>query len=148
MNITNQSLPYFSYFRTKSRVFVLLLLALSSISCSFDVTQQLPTTKLDLYQEKIILLMPRQPVPVEQGLQLRLQLPDGVVPQLSRVEGESMPMGQIPLQWQQLDANEWQAILYLGACTEEQMVWRMTIPLEHQQAALPQSVTFTFVSQR
>lgn len=127
---------------------MLLLLALTSISCSFDTTQQLPTAKLDLYQEKIILFMPPQPVPVEQGLHLRLQLPSEVTPQFTTVEGESMAMGRIPLQWQLNDAEEWWAVLYLGACTEQQMVWRMTIPLRHQQPDLPKSVSFTFISRR
>lgn len=128
---------------------MLLLLALHSISCSFDVTQQLPEAKIDLHQEKIILWMPQQPVPVEQGLKLRLRLPEGVNPQLSVVAGESMAMGQIPVQWvSNSEPNEWQATLYLGACTEPQMEWRMNIPLHHNLADVPKSVSFTFISER
>jgi hypothetical protein len=147
MKLSNRSLPFLFYFRIKSRVFVLLLLALHSISCSFDTTQQPATVKLDLHQEKIHLWFPQQPVPTEQGLALRLQLPEGVIPQLSSVEGESMAMGRIPVQWQPADGS-WQATLYLGACTEPQMQWRMHIPLEHDIATLPKRVTFTFWSQQ
>ncbi len=148
MKLTNRSLPYFSYSRSKSRVFVLLLLALHSISCSFDSTQQLPVAKIDLYQETIILSMPQQPVPLEQALPLRLILPAGVTPKLAIVEGESMEMGRIPIQWRSAEGNEWQATLYLGACTESEMEWRTTIPLAHSDNNLPTSVTFTFSSKR
>lgn len=128
---------------------MLLLLALHSISCSFDVTQQLPTVKIDLHQEKISLSMPQQPVPIERGLVLNLHLPEGVSPQLSLVEGESMAMGRIPVQWKPSDEpNQWLATLYLGACTEPQMEWRMIIPLQHNDADLPKSVSFTFISER
>lgn len=128
---------------------MLLLLALHSISCSFDVTQQLPVAKIDLYQEKIILSMPQQPVPIERGLALKLRVPDGVNPQLSVVEGVSMAMGRIPVQWEPAgEPNQWLATLYLGACTEPQMEWRMLIPLQHNHADLPKSVSFTFMSER
>lgn len=149
MNRTNPSPLNFSFMSTKRKLFVLLLLALTSISCSFDHAQQLPTTKLDLYQEKVFLWLPQQPLPAETALPLRLILAEGVSPQLSFVTGESMAMGRIPVQWQRVpgEVNEWQATLYLGACTEPQMQWRMVIPLAASKTTLPNSVSLTFWSE-
>lgn len=122
------------------------MLALHSIACSSESTQQLQLTKIDLHQQKIALWLPVQPVPIEQALTLRLEVPKGVTPTLSRVEGVSMYMGTLPVQWQQVSDTEWQTNLYLGACTDPKMQWRLTIPLQHQHDGLPNSVQYLFIS--
>lgn len=122
------------------------MLALHSIACSSESTQPLPLTKIDLHQQKIFLWLPQQPVPIEQALTLRLEVPENVTPELSQVEGVSMYMGTIPLMWQQLSPTEWQATLYLGACTDPKMEWRLTVPLRHELATVPQSVSYLFTS--
>ncbi|RUO60315.1 hypothetical protein [Pseudidiomarina insulisalsae] len=146
MKISYPFLPYLTFIHKKSRVFSLLLLASLSISCRPDTAQHFATEKIDLHQEKVVLWLPPQPLPVEKQIPLRLQLPAGVTPELSELGGESMYMGVSPVQWQQGDEGEWHAQLYLGACTEHQMTWRLTIPLA-TQGDLPASVSATFSSE-
>ncbi|WP_411358446.1 hypothetical protein [Pseudidiomarina salilacus] len=124
-----------------------LLLTASSIACSPDSSQPLAEKKIDLYQQKVFLWMPQDPVPIEQSVTLRLQLPAEINPQLSVIEGINMYMGKIPLQWLQQDNGEWHAQLLIGACTEPKMEWLLTIPLEHGSADFPSTLTVSFFSE-
>ncbi|MFC0444815.1 hypothetical protein ACFOD1_10755 [Pseudidiomarina halophila] len=103
-------------------------------------------TEYSFFDGVVRLIMPAPDVPVEHPLTLELVLPDRVVPGLSLVEGESMYMGSIPLQWKVNDTGRWQTTLYLGACSEPRMTWRLTVPLQDPQNQLPPQLSLTFTS--
>ncbi|MGQ4275911.1 hypothetical protein ACQ5ES_02495 [Pseudidiomarina sp. E22-M8] len=133
---------------TLCKVSALAVCALVLLSCKPTTERALPTTRYEMFGASISLIMPSQPVPIEHPLELKLELPAHVVPGLSFVEGESMYMGRIPLQWNENDTGRWQATLYLGACTEAKMIWRLTVPLLEPatEVARPISITFTSVA--
>lgn len=132
--------------RTLCKVFILLGCALILLSCTPSEKRNPTTTEYSFVDGEIRLIMPGPNVPVEYPLELVLVLPDHVVPGLSLVEGESMYMGSIPLQWKENDTGNWQTTLYLGACTEPQMTWRLTVPLEDPLNQLPPQFSLTFTS--
>lgn len=74
-------------------------------------------------------------MPVETQLQLTAVLPqEDALTSLrimrSEISGISMYMGRIPVQWQEVAANTWQADILLGACTDPNMVWELIITIE------------------
>lgn len=82
----------------------------------------LGTLRLHFVGEKVI---------PEQDFQLELELPQGIVVESSRVEGESMYMGWIPVQWQQHAENQYQATTRVGACHTRNMVWAVRLVLRN-----------------
>jgi hypothetical protein len=71
-------------------------------------------------------------MPIETPLQLTAVLPQSdelnsmrIV--ASEITGISMYMGRIPVQWREIAANTWQADILLGACTDPNMIWQLTI---------------------
>lgn len=47
------------------------------------------------------------------------------------IEGQSMYMGTIPLQWQFVE-GQWQAQAILGACSEQNMRWQVKVSVNGQ----------------
>ena len=94
---------------------------------------------------------PEQPR-AEQPIHFKLTLPVEFQPELSEVRGVTMYMGRIPLQWQSVAPGKWQATLLVGACSEANMQWQLTIPLRwvagsaDGQDAEPVRVLFTTVN--
>ena len=68
----------------------------------------------------------------EQPILFSLQLPTELMPELSEVRGVSMYMGRIPLMWHEVQPGHWQATLLVGACSEPNMTWQLTVPLRQQ----------------
>lgn len=69
-------------------------------------------------------------LPVETPLTLHLTPDQPIVSAKGKIEGISNYMGQIPLSFS-FDSNNqrWQSQFMLGACTEPQMRWRLTLEL-------------------
>ncbi len=69
-------------------------------------------------------------LPVESLLTLKLTPAQPIVSAKGKIEGITNYMGQIPLSFS-FDANSksWQSEFMLGACTEPQMRWRLTLEL-------------------
>lgn len=69
-------------------------------------------------------------LPVETPLTLQLTPDQPIVSAKGKIEGISNYMGQIPLSFS-FDSNNqrWQSQFMLGACTEPQMRWRLTLEL-------------------
>ncbi len=69
-------------------------------------------------------------LPVESLLTLKLTPAQPIVSAKGKIEGITNYMGQIPLSFS-FDANSqsWQSQFMLGACTEPQMRWRLTLEL-------------------
>lgn len=89
----------------------------------------------------------------EQPIVFSLHLPTELMPELSEVRGVSMYMGRIPLVWQEIQPGHWQATLLVGACSEPNMAWQLTVPIRQQstqpaygQPVTPLKVTFYTVT--
>lgn len=71
-------------------------------------------------------------IPVESPLTLTVKT-DNDIQQLSgEIRGISMYMGRIPLHWRKVSDTEgtvWQAEFLLGACTDPQMRWQLTLTM-------------------
>ena len=94
------------------------------VNCSYDTS----VGPLKIYSN-------HPEMPVETPLQLTAVLPQNdelnslrIV--ASEITGISMYMGRIPVQWQEVAVNTWQADILLGACTDPNMVWELTITIE------------------
>ena len=68
---------------------------------------------------------------VEQPISMHLRTPLETVIVASEITGLSMYMGRIPVVWQPITANLWQADIYLGACTDPDMLWQLEISIAH-----------------
>lgn len=84
-----------------------------------------------------------QPAPglAEQPIELQLWLPDGWHPEVSEVRGVNMYMGYLPLLWRAAD-DHWFAVLQVGACSEAQMLWQVTVPLRDDDGQLQPALQF------
>lgn len=69
-------------------------------------------------------------LPVESLLTLQLTPAQPIVSAKGKIEGISNYMGQIPLSFSfDTSSQRWQSQFMLGACTEPQMRWRLTLEL-------------------
>ncbi|MDN7126528.1 hypothetical protein J6J08_03940 [Pseudidiomarina sp. 1APR75-33.1] len=131
---------------TLIKVFILVGCTWIALGCTPQETLPLETTTHSFANSSATLTMPAGPVPVEQAMVIELSLPPLVKPGLSQVEGVSMYMGSVPLLWKENDTGDWQTTLYLGACTEPRMLWRLTIPLIRPAETGAESLSLTFES--
>ncbi len=77
-------------------------------------------------------------MPFETPVTLYLKLPENVAIVASEIVGESMYMGRIPVFWSQPEGSDYQqADVYLGACTDPQMVWALRIQFTHSEVNPP-----------
>ncbi|MCY7293861.1 hypothetical protein [Alteromonas sp. a30] len=81
------------------------------------------------------------PVLVEEEIQAILFLSKGWKLERGWVEGVNMYMGKTPLliQESQSQKNQYQAVFFLGSCSEPDMNWRLTTQWKHEKTQ--QSVT-------
>lgn len=63
------------------------------------------------------------------------------------IAGVSMYMGTIPVAVEQVKATEWRAELWLGACSDPQMRWQMTIPWNDESTGTQGHYQFEFVTE-
>lgn len=71
-------------------------------------------------------------IPVESPLTLTVKTNRDIQQLSGEVRGISMYMGRIPLHWRKVSDTEginWQAEFLLGACTEPQMRWQLTLTM-------------------
>ncbi len=69
-------------------------------------------------------------LPVESLLTLQLTPAQPITSAKGKIEGISNYMGQIPLSFSfDASSQRWQSQFMLGACTEPQMRWRLTLEL-------------------
>lgn len=71
-------------------------------------------------------------IPVESPLTLTVKTTPDIQQLSGEVRGISMYMGRIPLHWRKVSDTEgiiWQAEFLLGACTDPQMRWQLTLTM-------------------
>lgn len=72
-------------------------------------------------------------VPVESLLRLDYRAVDTVVAMTGEIVGVSMYMGRIPLTFTaQESLHHWQAELFLGACSDPKMEWRLVLTVQYE----------------
>lgn len=64
-------------------------------------------------------------MPIETGVTLYLDSDVALQDVAAEVRGVSMYMGRIPVVGEVISTNQWQGEMYLGACTDPQMVWSL-----------------------
>lgn len=83
-----------------------------------------------------LLVSPAQ-IPVETPLTMTLQSSAELTSVTGELQGVSMYMGRIPLQWRQAgvttgtEATVWTAEFFLGACSDPAMQWQLQLWLDY-----------------
>lgn len=67
---------------------------------------------------------------VETPLLLSIKSAEPIQAISGELQGISMYMGRIPLQWQQIE-GEWQSTFLLGACSDPKMRWQLELELHY-----------------
>lgn len=67
---------------------------------------------------------------VETPLLLSMQSAEPISVISGELQGVSMYMGRIPLQWQQVEGG-WQSTFLLGACSDPNMRWQLALLLQY-----------------
>ncbi|MCC5879814.1 MAG: hypothetical protein JJU03_07980 [Idiomarina sp.] len=83
-------------------------------------------------------------MPIEEGVQLILTSSAPLTQIQSEIRGVSMYMGRLPVIWEQGEDGLWRADIYLGACTDPQMVWELRLTatvLNHEAESAEQAHT-------
>lgn len=65
----------------------------------------------------------------ETDLVIEIKVDEDWQPNMSKITGHSMYMGEIPLVWTQKDSDTWQAEFSLPACTGHEMIWQMDMKI-------------------
>lgn len=81
-------------------------------------------------------------MPEETAIDLFVELPVEWNIERSHLAGESMYMGTIPVTWSLLENGRWLAKIRLGACTDPQMIWRLTLLLATEEGQATAHVSF------
>lgn len=71
-------------------------------------------------------------VPVESLLTLQLKALAAIADISAEVTGDSMYMGRVPVRFEPLADDLWQAEFLLGACTDPNMRWRLMVKIRYQ----------------
>lgn len=66
-------------------------------------------------------------MPIESGVQLFLTSDTPLTKVNAEVRGVSMYMGRLPVPGSLHSATEWQGEMFLGACTDPQMIWSLQL---------------------
>ncbi|RUO49870.1 hypothetical protein [Pseudidiomarina donghaiensis] len=127
---TQLVIPYkmVKYTHMKLKVFICAALSvIVLIGCNPNSPSTTLVTKHSSNEKIFHKIDPDQPQ-VEQQISVLIQAPDDIQFTLGKVEGINMNMGYMPVNLVRESANEWRANLYLGACTEPRMQWRVSLP--------------------
>lgn len=80
--------------------------------------------------DSLVLTVAPGSIVVETPLLLSMQSAEPISAISGELQGISMYMGRIPLQWQQVEGG-WQSTFLLGACSDPNMRWRLALLLEY-----------------
>lgn len=92
--------------------------------CNFQVEP----CSYDMGTTKAVLTSSIEKIKPEELFEFSLQIPDAENAEIKSafIEGRDMYMGKIPVFFTS-DGDKYRSEVLLGACTEAQMVWRMTV---------------------
>lgn len=71
------------------------------------------------------------------------QLPDGFKIMTAKLEGVTMYMGYIPVQFTK-QGNIWLADTMVGICSEQNMVWKLVLTAVNESTSVNQTVEYYF----
>ncbi|SFR40422.1 hypothetical protein SAMN04488070_0547 [Pseudidiomarina maritima] len=127
----------------KAKVFIFALLSVFLLSsCEQQQPLQQHRTKAEIFHK----FDPDQPR-VEEPFVITLTAPTDVQLENGKIEGISMYMGSIPLVIEQITASEWQAQVWLGACSDPQMQWQVTVPWYNTATSARGVYVFQFMTE-
>lgn len=125
------------------QLFILLFLISGCVPSS--KVKDSPFCEADEVSEKCTFLVGYTPIslhsthpamPEEQHITLSVKGLNPVEVSSAQLSGVNMYMGNIPLQFERVNENHWQAFVRLGVCASPQMIWRLHIlfsqPTEQQ----------------
>ena len=81
-------------------------------------------------------------MPEETDMTLFAQLPENWQLNRSIMQGESMYMGEIPIEWESLGNGRWQADIRIAACAHPGMVWRIDFDIDTEEGQATTAVQF------
>lgn len=82
-----------------------------------------------LGEDKIWLSSSDNRMPIEEGVRLTLTSSVPLAELNGEIRGVSMYMGRLPVIWERADDGGWHADIYLGACTDPNMVWELRLEI-------------------
>lgn len=85
-----------------------------------------------LGEEKIWLSSSDSRMPIEEGVRLTLTSSVPLADISAEIRGVSMYMGRLPVVWERAEEGRWYADIYLGACTDPNMVWELRLELSKE----------------
>ncbi|WP_445426734.1 hypothetical protein [Alishewanella sp. HL-SH06] len=122
--------------RTAINSVICLVFLLALTACQPNAKDS--SEQLLLQTPMLQLTLSPEHAPVETPLQLRLHSNKPLRAINAEIQGISMYMGRIPLQWRQQALEQsaeftvWQAEFFLGACSDPQMQWQLQLILDYQ----------------
>ncbi|WP_055437947.1 hypothetical protein [Pseudidiomarina woesei] len=131
----------------KLKVFICAALsAIVLIGCNPNSPSTTLETKHSSNDKIFHKIDPDQPR-VEQQISVLIQAPANIEFSLGKVEGVNMNMGYMPVSIVRQGTNQWRADLYLGACTEPRMQWRVSLPWSSPTSAQNGVYQFDFYTE-
>lgn len=136
------------------KVLTLCLFSITLVACSkakepsaevgFCSVGAIPTAQCqhEVAGHKLTLFSSSPAMPEETAIDLYVELPASWVITRSQLSGESMYMGNIPVMWEHISGGRWLAKIRLGACTDPNMVWRLSFNIDTEQGPATTSVHF------
>lgn len=116
--------------------------SVSTVTIPCDITQAV--CSLNVFGEQVSMGVEQAQIIPERDFKLSFTMKEGMRIIDAKIEGESMYMGWIPLQWQRVDnTSTYVAKSRVGACKTQNMVWAVQMTLANQQG-IRQKVRFYF----
>lgn len=131
----------------KAKVFILAVLSsFMLIGCNPKTSQSTVATKHSSNEKIFHTIDPDQPR-VEEEIRVTIQAPETIELGRGRITGVNMAMGYMPVTMTASAAGQWHATLWLGACTEPLMRWRVSLPWRDASDGSSGVYEFEFVTE-
>ncbi|WP_158684700.1 hypothetical protein [Pseudoalteromonas sp. T1lg48] len=93
-----------------------------------------------LHIEPFYFALSAERVHPESSFSVSLHMPSDTQIQGAKMQGITMYMGTIPVLFKQIDEQLWQADIMVGACSEPNMLWHLSVNVSHNGQA--QTLTY------
>lgn len=131
----------------------LLSFLLFLLGCDFSgstttpkVSQSQTECKSDapcIFENQVKVWLSEETLSPETPFSIYAQLPAGVIITAAKLEGVTMYMGYIPLQFIE-QGNIWLADTMVGICSEQNMVWKLVLTTSNKNTGISSNVDYYF----
>lgn len=96
-----------------------------------------------VYANQVKIWLSDETLSPETPFSIYTQLPANLTPTKAKLEGVSMYMGYIPVQFER-QGNTWVANTMVGICAEKNMVWKLVLTTTDKSTSISQHVEYYF----